>query len=128
MDVGRDENTYKTSHFREIGPCRAGRTGIRAGGRTIGHFRSQRYHTAGTISPHLAPGVGMKLTPRQNQVLSFVTTYIKANGIPPTRVEIAYAFGFKSPNAAECHLRALAHKGFIRIAPGLQRNIQVSAT
>ncbi len=67
----------------------------------------------------------MKLTPRQDEVLTFVRERVLA-GIPPTRAEISRHFKF-NPNAAECHLRALARKGFIRIVPGLTRNILVSA-
>ncbi len=48
---------------------------------------------------------------------------IQTSGMPPTRVEIARAFGFSSPNAAEGHLRALARKGAIELVPGASRGI-----
>jgi repressor LexA len=66
----------------------------------------------------------MRLTARQDEVLSFVRERIRA-GLPPTRIEIARHFKF-NPNAAECHLRALQRHGFIRLVRG-QRNIQVTA-
>ena len=46
------------------------------------------------------------LTPRQRQILEFIQDAIAANGLPPTRAEIAQALGFRSANAAEEHLRA----------------------
>ena len=50
------------------------------------------------------------LTPRQRQILKMIQDSIIDNGMPPTRAEIAAAMGFKSPNAAEEHLRALQRK------------------
>ena len=38
--------------------------------------------------------------------------------MPPTRAEISRELGFKSPNAAEEHLKALARKGAIEIVAG----------
>ena len=66
-----------------------------------------------------------KLTARQSQILDVIKANIKDTGFPPTRVEIAQYFGFKSPNAAEDHLRALERKGYITILPGSSRGIQV---
>ncbi len=45
--------------------------------------------------------------------------------MPPTRAEIARTLGFKSPNAAEEHLRALQRKGVIDLIPGASRGIQL---
>ena len=56
-----------------------------------------------------------KLTARQTQVLELIKTSIAGNGLPPTRAEIAQALGFRSANAAEDHLRALARKGAIEL-------------
>ena len=50
----------------------------------------------------------MKLTPRQQEILDFIKNTVEVLGAPPTRAEIASAFGFASPNAAEDHLKALA--------------------
>ena len=66
-----------------------------------------------------------KLTARQQQILAFIKEYMDANGYPPTRVDIAKVLGFKSPNAAEDHLRALARKGAIEMIPGASRGIRL---
>ena len=65
------------------------------------------------------------LTPRQRQILDWITEQSARHGAPPTRQEIASAFGFRSANAAEEHLRALARKGAIEMAPGRSRGIRV---
>ncbi|MDT8429480.1 MAG: transcriptional repressor LexA [Pseudomonadales bacterium] len=66
-----------------------------------------------------------KLTPRQAQILAFIKTYHQETGYPPTRSEIATEMGFKSPNAAEEHLRALARKNAIEMIPGASRGIRL---
>ncbi len=63
------------------------------------------------------------LTPRQRQILEFIQDAIAANGLPPTRAEIAQALGFRSANAAEEHLRALQRKGALTLVPGSARGI-----
>ncbi len=65
------------------------------------------------------------LTPRQNEVLELIKECMQESGMPPTRAEIALRLGFKSANAAEEHLKALARKGVIRIMPGTSRGIQL---
>ena len=65
------------------------------------------------------------LTPRQQDVLSLVRQYIEDTGYPPTRADIARELGFKSPNAAEEHLKALARKGAIEMIPGASRGIRL---
>jgi repressor LexA len=65
------------------------------------------------------------LTPRQRQVLRFIQDSLDAQGLPPTRAEIAEALGFKSANAAEEHLRALQRKGVLDLLPGASRGIQL---
>ncbi len=67
-----------------------------------------------------------KLTPRQSEILSFIQSFMDDSGMPPTRAEIARALGFRSPNAAEEHLRALKRKGVIKLVPGASRGIQLS--
>ena len=62
-----------------------------------------------------------KLTARQQQVLDLVKDHMLETGYPPTRAEIASQLGFRSPNAAEEHLKALARKGAIEIIPGASR-------
>lgn len=66
-----------------------------------------------------------KLTKRQEQVLSLIRDYIRDTGYPPTRAEIAAELGFRSANAAEEHLRALARKGAIEMVPGASRGIRL---
>lgn len=65
------------------------------------------------------------LTARQAQVLDIVRRHIVETGYPPTRADIANELGFKSPNAAEEHLRALARKGAIEMVPGTSRGIRL---
>ena len=65
------------------------------------------------------------LTLRQQEVLAFVRKALKHHGLPPTRSEIAEALGFKSANAAEDHLRALARKGALMLVPGTSRGIRL---
>lgn len=65
------------------------------------------------------------LTERQRAVLAFLRESLQQRGLPPTRSEIAEALGFRSPNAAEEHLRALARKGAIELRPGASRGIRV---
>ena len=64
------------------------------------------------------------LTRRQEQVLKFCWAYWSMNYVTPTRMEIARFFKFRSPNAAEDHLRALERKGAIRIMPNVSRGIR----
>jgi repressor LexA len=65
------------------------------------------------------------LTTRQAQVLDLIRTYITTTGYPPTRADIAQELGFRSPNAAEEHLKALARKGAIEMIPGTSRGIRL---
>ena len=65
------------------------------------------------------------LTPRQAEILQLLKDYQAASGMPPTRAEIATQLGFKSANAAEEHLKALAKKGFIEMMPGTSRGIRL---
>ncbi|RLK48833.1 SOS-response transcriptional repressor LexA [Alkalispirillum mobile] len=67
------------------------------------------------------------LTPRQQQVLEQIREHIRRTGYPPTRTELCQALGFRSPNAAESHLRALARKGAIELRPGTSRGIHLPA-
>ena len=66
------------------------------------------------------------LTPRQQQVFDLIKEKISDTGMPPTRAEIANFFGFKSANAAEEHLKALAKKGYIEMLPGTSRGIRLA--
>jgi repressor LexA len=66
-----------------------------------------------------------KLTDRQQQILDLVQSAIARTGAPPTRAEIAAELGFRSPNAAEEHLQALARKGVIELVGGTSRGIRL---
>lgn len=67
----------------------------------------------------------IKLTARQQEVLELIKDAIATTGFPPTRAEIAEQLGFRSPNAAEEHLKALARKGAIEMMPGASRGIRI---
>jgi repressor LexA len=67
----------------------------------------------------------LKLTARQEQILNLIRDAIDNTGFPPTRAEIAQELGFRSANAAEEHLQALARKGAIEISPGTSRGIRL---
>src|SRR5437868_9261928 len=67
----------------------------------------------------------IKLTARQEQILNLIKDAIDNTGFPPTRAEIAAELGFRSANAAEEHLQALARKGAIEISPGTSRGIRL---
>jgi len=66
------------------------------------------------------------LTTRQQQIFDLIKEKISETGMPPTRAEIATFFGFKSANAAEEHLKALAKKGYIEMLPGTSRGIRLT--
>lgn len=68
----------------------------------------------------------MSLTRRQTEVLQVIRNHIEKTGAPPTRAEIAKTLGFRSVNAAEDHLKALARKGAITLSPGTSRGIQLA--
>lgn len=71
------------------------------------------------------PHLPVKLTARQQQILELIQTAISRTGAPPTRAEIASELGFKSANAAEEHLQALARKGVIELVSGTSRGIRL---
>ncbi|WP_210546691.1 transcriptional repressor LexA [Rhodoferax sp. PAMC 29310] len=68
-----------------------------------------------------------KLTARQQQILDLIKSAITRTGAPPTRAEIANELGFKSANAAEEHLQALARKGVIELLSGTSRGIRLKS-
>jgi len=67
----------------------------------------------------------IKLTKRQQEVLDVIKSHIDETGYPPTRAEIAKTLGFRSANAAEEHLKALAKKGAIEMMPGTSRGLRI---
>ncbi|MBI2733705.1 MAG: transcriptional repressor LexA [Aquabacterium sp.] len=68
-----------------------------------------------------------KLTPRQQEIFELIQRAIARTGAPPTRAEIASELGFRSANAAEEHLQALARKGVIELVGGTSRGIRLKA-
>ncbi len=66
------------------------------------------------------------LTVQQQKILEFIRQAIDATGFPPTRAEIMQAFEFRSPNAAESHLRSLAKKGALELLRGAARGIRLT--
>lgn len=67
-----------------------------------------------------------ELTQRQAEILRLIQDHLARSGFPPTRAEICRAMGFRSPNAAEEHLRALERKGAIEMAPGASRGLRLT--
>ena len=74
------------------------------------------------------PATAVTLTARQQELLTLIKAWLVERGMPPTRAEICAALGFRSPNAAEEHLRALQRKGAIEMMPGASRGIRVVET
>jgi repressor LexA len=72
------------------------------------------------------PIMTIKLTERQQQILDLIREAVTSTGFPPTRAEIAHKLGFRSANAAEDHLRALARKGVIELTAGASRGIRLT--
>ena len=68
------------------------------------------------------------ITRRQQQILDFIEFYVTEQGMPPTRRNITDQFQFRSPNAADEHLRALARKGYINLIPRTSRGIELNFT
>ncbi len=67
-----------------------------------------------------------EITSRQSEVLNFIRAYHRSHGYPPTRRNITDEFGFRSPNAAEEHLRALDRKGYITLQRNTSRGIVIN--
>lgn len=83
---------------------------------TLNHFSK--------LSSNVSPD-GLRLTARQQQIFELIQRAIATTGSPPTRAEIATELGFKSANAAEEHLQALARKGVIELVSGTSRGIRL---
>ena len=65
------------------------------------------------------------LTARQQEILDLIRDQITQFGRPPTRAEIARQLGFRSANAAEDHLQALAKKNVIALDASTSRGIRL---
>jgi repressor LexA len=67
----------------------------------------------------------VELTKRQEEILAFIKTHIEKSGFPPTILEIQEEFSFKSPNAVQEHVKAIARKGYIRRNPNKWRGLEL---
>lgn len=88
-------------------------------------IKIQTAYTYSCFNSHSAYQIMLKLTGRQEQILKLIKDAIDQTGFPPTRAEIARQLGYRSTNAAEEHLQALARKGVIEIAAGTSRGIRL---
>ena len=91
--------------------------------KSTGYKNSQSNITS--KSPVFGEAYMIKLTARQQEILNLISKSIEKTGFPPTRAEIAAELGFRSVNAAEEHLQALARKGVIEMVPGISRGIRL---
>src|SRR5258708_13062524 len=73
----------------------------------------------------MSTDTALALTARQTEILEFIRHALSTRGVPPTREEIARAFGFRSLNASEQHLQALQRKGLIELLAGTSRGIRL---
>lgn len=89
----------------------------------LNHFSNLPSNRSVNVLPE-----GAKLTARQQQIYELIQRAIASTGSPPTRAEIANELGFKSANAAEEHLQALARKGVIELVSGTSRGIRLRAS
>ena len=92
---------------------------------TLNHFSNMSSRSADRLLN--VPSETPKLTARQQQIFELIQRAISSTGAPPTRAEIATELGFKSANAAEEHLQALARKGVIELVSGTSRGIRLRA-
>ena len=83
--------------------------------------------TTGPLEESIVMPEAPKLTERQQQILGLIENAIENTGAPPTRAEIAAELGFRSANAAEEHLQALARKGVIELVGGTSRGIRLKS-
>lgn len=65
------------------------------------------------------------LTASQSRVVAFIRAFVKRNGYPPTRKEIAEKFGWASINSVVQQLGLIEKKGYIKLTPGISRGIVV---
>jgi repressor LexA len=82
-------------------------------------------NTLKTIAHAVSNELTVKMTARQQDVLTLIKRGLSDTGFPPTRAEISAALGLKSANSAEEHLRALERKGVIELIPGSSRGIRI---
>jgi repressor LexA len=63
----------------------------------------------------------MQLTKQQTRVYSYLETYLRRKGRPPSYQEIQDYFGFRSLNSVAKHLKQLERKGYLESPWGNQK-------
>ncbi|NMB34967.1 MAG: transcriptional repressor LexA [Firmicutes bacterium] len=66
-----------------------------------------------------------KLSPRQKEVMDYITEHVSQKNYPPSVREICRAMGLRSSSTAHAHLKALEKKGYIRRDPTKPRAIEI---
>jgi repressor LexA len=66
------------------------------------------------------------LTRRQRDILDFIRTFRREQGISPTHREICERFGYSSYGTVYKHLRLLREKGLLRRAPHQRRGVSLA--
>lgn len=92
--------------------------------RNAGRQRHRLFQVGAPLLRRIRTGLAGRELFRQREVLDYIRTCI-SSGLPPTLTEIADHFGFRSPNAAQCHLRSLEAKGAIHVERGKARAIRL---
>lgn len=70
----------------------------------------------------------LPLTPKQLEVLEFIRHFLRTQGVPPTRGEIADGLRLRNRQGIDQHLRALQTKGAIELVAGMSRGIRIRDT
>src|ERR1700691_154884 len=65
------------------------------------------------------------LSPRQQQILRLIAQFMTRHGLPPTRADLARALQLRNRQGIDQHLRALEHKGYLKLEPGIARGIRL---
>ena len=67
----------------------------------------------------------VRLTNRQSAALDAIRNHIRRVGVPPSRMELAKALGIRHQSGVDYLLSALQTKGWLRIAPGVERGLRL---
>ncbi|NLV16175.1 MAG: transcriptional repressor LexA [Syntrophomonadaceae bacterium] len=65
------------------------------------------------------------LTKRQQQILDYLQSHLKAHGYPPSVREIGKAVGLSSSSTVHLHLTQMEEKGWIRRDPSKPRALEI---
>jgi repressor LexA len=66
------------------------------------------------------------LTPRQQEILEFISQFVEENGYPPTYREIGSKFEIASTFGVKRHLDALKKKGYLNIESSSSRTLSLT--